>query len=251
MRMNWARSMPRDSAAASTAASCAGVKRTVTGTSVSGGGFFRCLNCATPQPKHRKSLRRKRSGQLRDSFRIALTAHRREPIRITTSMTAAINLTEAAVTTRWWEKRKGSLRGYPFTDAKTMRDRRAEIVWQAQWITRRAIAKGILPHPSEFPCADCGEPTAYCYDHRDYRRPLWVTPLCNPCNGRRPQALPWAPKEHNGNREFDREINHIRPSTWDADSDLDPDLGTVDAYVSEIVHYCPTCGHVAPKKESA
>lgn len=149
----------------------------------------------------------------------------------------------------WWEVRRGSLRGPRFTDAETMRQRRARIVCQAQFITRRAIAKGVVPHPSEFPCADCGAP-AYCYDHRDYRRPLWLTPLCNSCNGRRPMALPWAPKDHNGNRREDRVLHARRPATWDEGSDLEPDLGTLETYVPEIAHRCPTCGHSTLKEEA-
>jgi hypothetical protein len=148
---------------------------------------------------------------------------------------------------RWWEAKR-TLRGPRFTDAETMRDRRAQLVWQAQQLTRLAIKRGILPHPSKFRCADCGA-RGYCYDHRDYRRPLWVTPLCNACNGRRPPALPWVPKQHNGNRDEDHYIHHSRPLCWDDDSDLSPVLPPLEALAAEIVHACPTCGHVVPKRE--
>lgn len=47
------------------------------------------------------------------------------------------------------------------------------------------------------PCVDCGDP-ATGYDHRDYRKPLEVDPVCNPCNRRRGVALPY--KEWNWRR---------------------------------------------------
>lgn len=37
-------------------------------------------------------------------------------------------------------------------------------------------------------CADCGG-QATCYDHRDYRKPLDVTPVCSRCNIRRGSAV--------------------------------------------------------------
>ena len=48
----------------------------------------------------------------------------------------------------------------------------------------RHVAKKILRKPSEFPCADCGV-YATEYDHRDYNKPVDVTPVCHKCNLRR------------------------------------------------------------------
>lgn len=52
----------------------------------------------------------------------------------------------------------------------------------------RAIRRGELPRPSDFPCADCGG-AAIEYDHRDYSKPLEVAPVCRRCNVRRGPAL--------------------------------------------------------------
>lgn len=49
---------------------------------------------------------------------------------------------------------------------------------------RIAIVAGMLPRASVFDCIDCGEP-AKCYDHRDYRKPLDVEPVCVGCNKKR------------------------------------------------------------------
>lgn len=53
----------------------------------------------------------------------------------------------------------------------------------------KAIRRGILAHPSKFPCADCGK-AAREYDHRDYNFPLVVSPVCRGCNARRGRAIP-------------------------------------------------------------
>jgi hypothetical protein len=39
-----------------------------------------------------------------------------------------------------------------------------------------------------FNCVDCGK-TAHGYDHRDYRKPLDVVPICRSCNYKRGPAL--------------------------------------------------------------
>ena len=54
---------------------------------------------------------------------------------------------------------------------------------------RRAVAKGSIAKISGLLCVDCGNP-AQNYDHRDYREPLVVEPVCRSCNYRRPMALP-------------------------------------------------------------
>lgn len=52
-----------------------------------------------------------------------------------------------------------------------------------------AIREGVLLHPTECKCVDCGA-QAHQYDHRDYRRPLDVDPVCRSCNKRRGPAIP-------------------------------------------------------------
>lgn len=49
-----------------------------------------------------------------------------------------------------------------------------------------AVRNGDLPHPTTQECA-CGA-AAEVYDHRDYRKPLDVTPACRSCNGKRGAA---------------------------------------------------------------
>src|SRR3990167_672604 len=47
----------------------------------------------------------------------------------------------------------------------------------------RAIKRGELKSlwDGKTPCVDCGKP-AICYDHRDYGKPLKVSPVCHRCN---------------------------------------------------------------------
>lgn len=52
-----------------------------------------------------------------------------------------------------------------------------------------ARAMGRLPPPSDYSCADCGA-QAVCYDHRDYNKPLDLTPVCASCNLKRGRAVP-------------------------------------------------------------
>jgi hypothetical protein len=59
---------------------------------------------------------------------------------------------------------------------------------EAHYQVARAIRLGNLPHPSNFPCADCGG-AAKEYDHRDYSKPLDVAPVCRGRNARRGPAL--------------------------------------------------------------
>lgn len=54
---------------------------------------------------------------------------------------------------------------------------------------RRAVRSGEMRPAREHACVDCGE-QAFCYDHRDYSRPLDVEPVCHACNIRRGPALP-------------------------------------------------------------
>lgn len=45
----------------------------------------------------------------------------------------------------------------------------------------KAIRHGILLPPNRFVCVDCGK-QAEVYDHRDYSKPLDVSPVCRSCN---------------------------------------------------------------------
>jgi hypothetical protein len=65
----------------------------------------------------------------------------------------------------------------------TMRDMRAK----ASLAVKRAITTGEIAPPLTLICVDCEQP-ASCYDHRDYRRPLDVSPVCDRCNQRRGPA---------------------------------------------------------------
>lgn len=52
-------------------------------------------------------------------------------------------------------------------------------------LVTKAKKKGLLPPlTGDIPCDDCGKPATH-YDHRDYRYPLWVAPVCHGCNVRR------------------------------------------------------------------
>lgn len=57
-------------------------------------------------------------------------------------------------------------------------------------LIQRAIKNNHIPHITKHTkCTDCMEP-ACGYDHRDYRRPLIVSPVCRQCNSKRGNALP-------------------------------------------------------------
>ncbi len=62
----------------------------------------------------------------------------------------------------------------------------AVVTQRAVNAVQRAIQSGHLPAVSG-PCVDCGAP-ATVYDHRDYRRPMLVAPVCDGCNTRRGPA---------------------------------------------------------------
>lgn len=55
------------------------------------------------------------------------------------------------------------------------------------------IRQGKLHPASFYSCADCGN-KADSYDHRDYLRPLMVTPVCRSCNSKRGYAEPFLTK---------------------------------------------------------
>jgi len=58
----------------------------------------------------------------------------------------------------------------------------------AMWV-RVALKNGLIPQATTCKCVDCGN-TAQCYDHRDYRKPHIVQPVCKRCDCRRGTAKP-------------------------------------------------------------
>ena len=66
--------------------------------------------------------------------------------------------------------------------------KRVMMSYKCSQIVLKAIRRGELKRADEFECVDCGKP-AYCYDHRDYSKPLDVDPVCNGCNIRRGPAI--------------------------------------------------------------
>ena len=54
----------------------------------------------------------------------------------------------------------------------------------------RAVRLWILPPAHYWICFDCNK-QAECYDHRDYRKPLDVWPVCNVCDAKRGAADPY------------------------------------------------------------
>ena len=53
----------------------------------------------------------------------------------------------------------------------------------------QAIRAKIIKPAKAYKCVDCGV-QAQAYDHRDYRKPFFVDPVCNKCNARRGQGYP-------------------------------------------------------------
>lgn len=61
---------------------------------------------------------------------------------------------------------------------------------EARRIVAKAVRNGELRPATGFDCTDCGKPATE-YDHRDYRKPLDVEPVCRSCNLKRGPALPY------------------------------------------------------------
>jgi len=72
--------------------------------------------------------------------------------------------------------------------------RRALVVRALSAVAQAIHRDRTLPHLKSrvIPCADCGR-RALQYDHRDYRKPLDVVPVCRSCNCRRGPGAPSAP----------------------------------------------------------
>ncbi|MFI4963627.1 MAG: hypothetical protein ACHP6H_07215 [Legionellales bacterium] len=54
----------------------------------------------------------------------------------------------------------------------------------------KAIKRGELKLAKEQDCVDCGA-IATCYDHRDYNKPLDVSPVCDRCDRVRGMGFPY------------------------------------------------------------
>lgn len=59
-----------------------------------------------------------------------------------------------------------------------------------QLAVAKAIRNGQLLPAKKCRCTDCGKP-ARCYDHRDYRKPLQVDPVCKKCDSKRGSGKPF------------------------------------------------------------
>lgn len=58
---------------------------------------------------------------------------------------------------------------------------------RARSIVAYYVRKGTLQNPKTLKCVDCNR-DAHCYDHRDYKKPLQVEPVCTSCNVKRGPA---------------------------------------------------------------
>lgn len=66
---------------------------------------------------------------------------------------------------------------------------RSQLVYAATCKFTAAKRSGRVPTHVGLFCDDCNKP-AEGYDHRDYRFPLDVVPICLACNSARPPGLP-------------------------------------------------------------
>lgn len=106
---------------------------------------------------------------------------------------------------------KSSVYGRMYAQARPLAVLAAKALWQA-------IREGKLPHPRRAgPCVDCGE-AARQYDHRDYRQPLAVEPVCRSCNRKRGPAEPYldAPSVNGGPQRPYRGAHILRLFTSEA-----------------------------------
>ena len=58
----------------------------------------------------------------------------------------------------------------------------------------KAVRTGALAPAKTLACTDCGK-TAFCYDHRDYSKPLEVDPVCKRCDCLRGSGAPYDGKD--------------------------------------------------------
>lgn len=96
--------------------------------------------------------------------------------------------------------RPGPKPNYKITDRDRLRRKAHDLVAEA-------ITEGLIPHPTAFKCTDC-DAVADCYDHRDYRRPLRIKPVCKGCNNRRGPGRPFPEKTDNSEYKLDSPAGH-------------------------------------------
>ena len=68
----------------------------------------------------------------------------------------------------------------------------AKLQAKAISIVNSEVAKGAIKPAKEFMCVDCGDPAQH-YDHRSYRKPLEIEPVCQKCNVARGRAIEMPP----------------------------------------------------------
>ena len=61
---------------------------------------------------------------------------------------------------------------------------------RASVFVAKAIKEGVILPACAYQCADCGKQATQ-YDHRDYSRPLDISPVCGSCNVRRGPGKPY------------------------------------------------------------
>ena len=100
--------------------------------------------------------------------------------------------------------------------ARFKREHAAKVCWPCADVIRKNIARAgrlvkqaiisgnLAPITADTKCVDCGSP-AYCYDHRDYGRPLDVEPVCRSCNNTRGPGIHAIP------------TRELRPDMFEAD----------------------------------
>lgn len=86
---------------------------------------------------------------------------------------------KAAYMRDWRKTPKGIL--CTFRHNHDLRFTRIETAKSAVYVARR---DGKLQPPSQFKCVDCGE-IAKNWEHRDYKKPLMIEPVCVSCNQKR------------------------------------------------------------------
>jgi hypothetical protein len=67
---------------------------------------------------------------------------------------------------------------------------RVRVRYKSRLAVAKAVKNGDLPRPDKCKCVDCGK-RAFCYDHRDYTKPLDVSPVCKSCDAKRGAGFPY------------------------------------------------------------
>lgn len=87
---------------------------------------------------------------------------------------------------------------------------------RARAAVMNAVRSGRMQPALGMQCVDCGE-MATGYDHRDYRKPLDVQPVCRYCNTKRGPGLPYTETKHRAapertpdQKEFRAECDKLR-----------------------------------------